>query len=61
LTPDQFMRAVGVIIEECAHGTRDKVTGDMQPLTRAELVAIRERFETLVALNMPREAKDGRS
>lgn len=55
MTPDALLRAIAVIIEENASGTRDRVTGDMQPLSRAELVAIRERIETLIAMNMPRE------
>lgn len=57
MTPDQFMRAVGVIIEEQG-STRDRVSGDMQPLTRAQLVAIRERIETLIAMNMSRESDE---
>ena len=54
MTPDQLMREVGVIIEECASGTRDRVSGDMQPLTREELTEIRLRVQVLIAMNMPR-------
>lgn len=54
MTPDALLRAIAVIIEENASGTRDRVTGDMQPLSISELVMIREHIETLIALNMPR-------
>jgi hypothetical protein len=58
MTGDQLCRAIGVIIEECVSEPRDKVTGDMQPLSRAELLAIRERIQTLIALNLPRETSE---
>lgn len=54
MTPDELLRAMGEIIEECAHGKRDRVTGEMEKLKRAEWLEIRLRFETLVVLNMPR-------
>jgi len=58
MTPDQLLRAMAIIIEEQASGTRDRVTGDMQPLSRDELIAIRDRIETLIAMNMPRREAD---
>lgn len=56
MTPDQLIRAMAVIVEECAQGRRDRVTGDMQPMSKAELVAVRERVDTLITMNFPRDS-----
>jgi hypothetical protein len=52
------MRALIVLIEEVAPPVYDRQSGNDQPISRAQWLALRERFLTLVAMNMPREVAD---
>ena len=56
MTPNALMRALIVLIEEVAPPVYDRQSGNDQPISRAQWLALRERFLTLVAMNMPREA-----
>ena len=58
MTPNALMRALIVLIEEVAPPVYDRQSGNDQPISRAQWLALRERFLTLVAMNMPREVAD---
>lgn len=58
MTPDSLLQNIAVIIEECCESHYDRDNGLREPITRDEWLAIRARIETLVAMNLPREASD---
>lgn len=62
MTPDALLQNIAVIIEECCESHYDRENGHREPVTRSEWLAIRDRVNTLIAMNMPREvANDGTS
>lgn len=60
MMPDDFLRNVAVIIEECCESHYDRANGNREPISRSEWLAIRDRVNTLVAMNLPRESDDER-
>jgi hypothetical protein len=54
VTPDTALCNIAVIIEECCESHYDRENGLREPITREEWLAIRNRVNKLVEMNLPR-------
>lgn len=53
MKPSEALRAFAALLEEVAHKGYDKY-GDEAPITRDQWLTLRDRFQLIVAMNMPR-------
>lgn len=58
MTSNQLMLAFGALVEEIAPPKYHRATADEQPISRAQWLVLRERFEAMAILNMPRETSE---
>ena len=58
MTPSALIRNMAALIEEVVDAKYDRATGDQSPISRQEWLILRERFEMLVVMNIPRETNE---
>ena len=57
MTPSRLVEALAMLVEETSPRIYDRDSGNEQPIQNKQLLVIRERINTLIAMNLRKEEK----